>query len=119
MTEDAAALDDAAAEDEEADELVDFAEGLDFDKYMDDVEISSMIEQVRDRIKVLEGEEKLSLSRAAVLMRALLKDDGQDYDAILKKAQAQLIDLVRLDDRFELVEGGNARGKPWYYVSRA
>ena len=55
--------------------------------------------------EVLEGEEKVSLSRAAVHMRARLKDEGQDYDAILKKAQAH--------------EGENARGKPWYYVSLA
>ena len=58
MTEADAEAEVDAREDDEANELLDFARGLDFDKYMDDVEISSMIDQVRDRIKVLEGEEK-------------------------------------------------------------
>ena len=65
MTEDAAALDDAAVEDEEADELVDFAEGLDFDKYMDDAEISSIMQHVRARIGELESEEKAAMLEEA------------------------------------------------------
>ena len=60
MTEADAEAEVDAREDDEANELLDFARGLDFDKYMDDVEISAMIDQVRDRIKVLEGEEKAS-----------------------------------------------------------
>jgi hypothetical protein len=28
-----------------------------------------------------------------------------------------LIDLIRLDERFELVEGGRTGGKAWYYFS--
>jgi hypothetical protein len=67
--------------------------------------------------EVLEGEDKVSLTKAAQLMRARLRADGRDYDLVLKAARAQLIDLIRLDDRFELVEGGRTRGKAWYYVA--
>ena len=50
-------------------------------------------------------------------MRARFRADGRDYDLVLKATRAQLIDLIRLDDRFELVEGGRTGGRPWYYVS--
>jgi hypothetical protein len=67
--------------------------------------------------EVLEGEDKVSLTKAAQLMRARFRADGRDYDLVLKAARAQLIDLIRLDDRFELVEGGRTGGKAWYYVA--
>jgi hypothetical protein len=67
--------------------------------------------------EVLEGEDKVSLTKAAQLMRARFRADGRDYDLVLKAARAQLIDLTRLDDRFDLVDGGRAGGKVWYYVS--
>jgi hypothetical protein len=38
---------------------------------------------------------------------------------VLKAAHAQLIDLIRLDEPFELVEGGRTGGKSWYSVSLA
>ena len=67
--------------------------------------------------QVLEGEDQISLSRAAVLMRARMRAEGQDYDAILKTAQAKLVDLIRLDEeRFELAETETSGGKPFYYV---
>jgi hypothetical protein len=50
-------------------------------------------------------------------MRVRFRADGRDYDLVLKAARAQLIDLIRLDDRFELVEGGRTGGKAWYYVA--
>ena len=67
--------------------------------------------------EVLEGEERVSLSKAAQLMRVRFRADGRSYDDVLKAARAQLIDLIRLDDRFELVEGGRTGGKVWYYVA--
>jgi hypothetical protein len=67
--------------------------------------------------EVLEGEDKVSLTKAAQLMRARFRADGRSYDDVLKAAHAQLIDLIRLDDRFELVEGGRTGGKAWYYVA--
>jgi hypothetical protein len=66
---------------------------------------------------VLQGEDRVSLTKAAQLMRARFRADGRDYDLVLKAARAQLIDLIRLDDRFELVEGGRTGGKAWYYVA--
>jgi len=69
---------------------------------------------------VLQGEDRVALSKAAQLMRARLRDDGQDYDQLLKAAHAKLIDLIRLaPERFELVEGQDGGGKPWYFVSLA
>ncbi|HSG20481.1 MAG TPA: hypothetical protein VLA31_06895, partial [Burkholderiaceae bacterium] len=67
--------------------------------------------------EVLEGEERVSLTKAAQLMRVRLRADGRSYDDVLKAARAQLIDLIRLDERFELVEGGRTGGKAWYYVA--
>ena len=53
-------------------------------------------------------------------MRARLKAEGQDYDTLLKVAQAKLADLIRLDEeRFELTETENTAGKPFYYVKLA
>jgi hypothetical protein len=66
---------------------------------------------------VLQGEDKVSLTKVAQLMRARFRADGRDYDLVLKAARAQLIDLIRLDDRLELVEGGRTGGKAWYYVA--
>ena len=43
------------AEIDEADNLLDFANGLDFDKYINDTEVSALIENVRSRIAELEA----------------------------------------------------------------
>ncbi len=62
-------------------------------------------------------EKKLSLARAAYLMKDRMRLNGEDYGAILKKAKLSLIELVRLaPGRFDLLplEDGS---KPWYYVS--
>ena len=54
--------------------------------------------------QVLEGEEKISLTKASGLMRLQMTANGQNYNEILKTTKASLIDLIRLDDdRFELV----------------
>merc|ERR1711871_91324 len=55
----AAQLAAESKEEEEADDLLQFAEGLDFEKYMDDVEIKTMMEMVSRRIQELEKETKL------------------------------------------------------------
>jgi hypothetical protein len=67
--------------------------------------------------EVLEGEDKVSLTKAAQLMRTRFRADGRNYDDVLKAVRAQLIDLVRLVDRFQSVEGGRTGGHTWYYVS--
>ncbi len=54
--------------------------------------------------QVLEGEEKISLTKASGLMRTQMTANGQDYNELLKATKASLIDLIRLaDERFELV----------------
>jgi hypothetical protein len=54
--------------------------------------------------QVLEGEERISLTKASGLMRTQMTANGQNYNEILKATKASLIDLIRLDDdRFELV----------------
>jgi hypothetical protein len=67
--------------------------------------------------ELLQGEDRVSLTKAAQLMRVRFRADGRNYDDVLKAARAQLVDLIRLDDRFELVEGGRTGGKVWYYVA--
>lgn len=47
LTSEAAQAAEVQEGEEEADELLAFARGLDFDKYIDDVEIKTMMEQVR------------------------------------------------------------------------
>lgn len=41
---------------EDEDELIAFAKGLDFDKYIDDLEVHTMMERVKARIAQLEHE---------------------------------------------------------------
>ena len=54
--------------------------------------------------QVLEGEDRISLTKASGLMRTQMTANGQNYNEILKATKASLIDLIRLDDdRFELV----------------
>ena len=61
---------------------------------------------------------KLSISKAAALLKVQLRLDGQDYAEVLKKSGAiRLIDLIRIaDDRFSLVEQPHGP-QTWYYVS--
>ena len=42
-------------EEDEAEELLDFAAGLDFDKFIDDMEVRAMMEQVKGRVDELES----------------------------------------------------------------
>jgi hypothetical protein len=73
---------------------------------------------ILDMLKdVFQGEDRISLTKAAQLMRARFRADGRKYDDVLRAARAQLIDLIRLDEHFGLVEGGRTGGKAWYYVS--
>ncbi len=63
---------------------------------------------------MLEGEEKISLTKASGLMRLQMTANGQNYNEILKTTKASLIDLIRLDnDRFELVT--RPHGTQTYY----
>ena len=70
--------------------------------------------------RVLEGDEKMSLSKAAGELREDMRANGQDYDATLKKVGGRLIDLIKLaPDRFKLVERPHGRQQIWYFVQLA
>jgi hypothetical protein len=72
-------------------------------------------------VEILQEEEgdKLSLSRSATLLREVLRQNGQDYEAVLKKSGPRLVDLIRLArDRFKLVELPHGV-QNWYYVALA
>merc|ERR550537_1050831 len=55
LTEDKADKQAEADDEEEAEELLDFAAGLDFDKFIDDMEVRAMMEQVKGRVDELES----------------------------------------------------------------
>eukprot|EP00937_MAST-01D_sp_MAST-1D-sp2_P006412 g6412.t1 len=55
MTEEQAEKADEDQEDEEAERLLDFASSLDFDKYIDDMEVRAMMEQVKNTVDELES----------------------------------------------------------------
>jgi hypothetical protein len=60
---------------------------------------------------------RLSLTKAAQLLRARLKDAGSDYDLVLKATRASLVELIRLDDRFELTGSASSTGPGQLYVA--
>jgi hypothetical protein len=60
---------------------------------------------------------RVSLTKAAQLLRARFKEDGRDYDLVLKAARASLVELIRLDDRFELSGSASSSGPGHYYVA--
>ena len=67
---------------------------------------------------VLEGHEKMSLSKAAGELREVFRNDGRDYNATMRKVGGQLIDLIRLDpETFELVARPHGKQQTWYFVS--
>jgi len=80
-------------EEEAADDLLEFANNLDFDKYIADAEVSGLIENVRTRIVELEAEEKLgeqAKSEASVDRR---------LGAEVKAVKLTVDNLKHLDDR--------------------
>ena len=66
--------------------------------------------------KLLEDRDQISLAAAAVQMR----NDMDDYDAILEATSSSLIDIIRLaPDKVQLVAHAGAGGKDFYYVQLA
>jgi len=67
-------------EDEEVDELLDFTKSLDFEKYIDDMEVKAMIKQVKSRISNLEAEIADDEKREADdLARAAIKGEAKAH----------------------------------------
>ena len=67
--------------------------------------------------QILQGSERMSLTKAAEELKEQLRADGKDYAAIMREAKGRLIDLIRLvPSRFRLVEQPHGT-KTWYYVA--
>ena len=67
-------------EDEEADDLMDFANNLDVDKYLDDLEVRAALESVRQRIQELDNEEEEEEEEDADLENNAENDYGSKYE---------------------------------------
>jgi len=74
-------------EEDEAEELLDFAAGLDFDKFIDDMEVRAMMEQVKGRVDELETaiaeDERIADnldSRAEERAAELTEENLEDYE---------------------------------------
>merc|ERR1711998_194569 len=93
LTEDKADKQADADDEEEAEELLDFASGLDFDKFIDDMEVRAMMEQVKGRVDELESaiaEEEEAEARARARAEAKDGEGDEDEDNLLGLTQEQL-----------------------------
>lgn len=77
---------DREFEDDEG--LLNFAAGLDFDRYIDDLEVRTMMEKVRKRImdlerEVTQDERRVAESEARAKLRALNGEVGYIYSCLL------------------------------------
>jgi hypothetical protein len=91
MPKPAWALTETAAEEasedkelEDADELIDFAKSLDFEKYIDDMEIQTMMDRVKKRINELERDtvvenSRIMESQERQIQRQLMEDKVISY----------------------------------------
>ena len=67
---------------------------------------------------ILDGREQLSLTKASELLRERLRSEAENYDQVLRKAKAKLIDVIPLaPDIFELTVTERSGGKDWCYVA--
>ena len=67
----------------------------------------------------LDGRETaLSLTKASELLRERMRTEPESYDAVLKKAKAKLVDIIRLaPEQFKLTVQQRTGGKEFYYVT--
>ena len=68
----------------------------------------------------LDGRETaLSLTKASELLRErMLRTEPESYDAVLRKAKAKLVDIIRLaPEQFKLTVQQRTGGKEFYYVA--
>ena len=67
---------------------------------------------------LLDGREQLSLTKASELLRERMRSESENYDQVLRKAKAKLIDVVRLaPEVFKLTVTQRSGGKDWYYIA--
>lgn len=107
--------------DAEADELLEFANGLDYDKYMDDLEVREAIRFVKERVKGLEEskqteeaeqQERERLIAAGELEEVWVVDDSQPVDSEGKPHLKKIIRRTKRQQRQALnMEGVSAPGE--------
>ena len=103
-----------AAEDQEADELLDFANNLDIDEYLDDLEVRAALEAVQDRVLRLRKEkEKMDAEDAAVARESKYAEMENEFEG---KEQEPLVDYGTGPQRLPL---GGARLKQQRIAGRA
>ena len=68
---------------------------------------------------ILDGRESaLSLTKASEMLRERMRSEAENYDQVLRKAKAKLIDVIRLaPEIFELTVTERSGGKDRYYVA--
>ena len=70
-----------AAEEQEADELLDFANNLDIDDYLDDLEVRAALEAVQDRVARLREEKaQMDAEDAAAAQEAKYAEVGDEFE---------------------------------------
>lgn len=71
------------AEEEEADELLAFAQSLDFDKYLDNIEVVEAMEAAKAQLEALEREQEVGVGAACLSTSMVLVFDHLCYGALL------------------------------------
>lgn len=94
MTQDVAEINEEEKDFDDEDELMKFAKGLDFDKYIDDLEIKTMMDKVQKRILELEkesSEERLRDEEAEerAVTRAILEAKGESTSPELHESEGK------------------------------
>lgn len=84
MTKEAADDVKTSKEIEEEEDLINFAKSLDFDRYIDDIEVQTMVEKLRRRIVELEKE--------------VVRDDQREADAEERKNRREMLELMGLTE---------------------
>merc|ERR1719171_3482008 len=112
MTEEKAEQATEEKENEEAERLLDFAANLDFDKYIDDMEVRAMMEQVKNTVDDLESAiaEEEAADRAAEAKAADASEAGAGADGDGDGRAAACAKLTA--DNIEMLSaaGGDAEG---------
>lgn len=107
----------AVAEDkelEDEDDLISFANGLDYEKYIDDLEVQTMMEKVKQRIAQLEHETLVEKQRddeieERAVMRMAMAEGREDDDSADEK-DGPATDESYLAAKEILSEAGDLKG---------
>lgn len=65
-------------ESEECDELLDFVDNLDYDKYIDDLEVQNMLNSLKERIEDLKGEMEPEEGKKQQVDKSMVNQEGDN-----------------------------------------